>query len=281
MSDALDLGPGDLVLCAGTLPRVGFAERIVAARVGGFQAISLFPTDYQRAREVEQLSDADLRALLDDHDLRVAEIDPLLNWIPGMESDFFGPGEHDFFRIAEAVGARSINVALPLPAPLPLPTVVAAFAGVCERAAEHGLRVHLEALPWTAVPNVVVAADVVQQAARANGGFLLDAWHHFRSGTPNAALDALDGARVFAVQLGDAPAAADPDPIGETLRRRRLPGDGDIDLADLVRRLDAIGSRAPIGIEVFSEALAERPSEEIGRRAGAALRDVVGRARAH
>jgi sugar phosphate isomerase/epimerase len=276
---ARDLGPADLVLCAGTLQGVGFAARLAAARAGGFHAISLFPDDYRRARDEEKLGDGDLRAMLADHELGVADIDPLLNWVPGLESEFFGPSAADFFRIAGAVGARSINLALPLPAPLPLGALVSSFAGVCDRAAEHGLLVHLEALPWTAVPNVEVADQIVREAARKNGGLMLDAWHHFRSGTPNAALDAVDGRRVLAVQLSDAPATPDPDPMSETLRLRRLPGEGDIDLADLVRRLDAIGSRAPIGVEVFSESLAALPSEEVGRRAGARLREVVARGR--
>jgi sugar phosphate isomerase/epimerase len=276
---ARELGPEDLVLCAGTLQNVSFAARVAAARAGGFAAISLFAADYQRARDEEKLGDGELRALLADHDVRVAELDPLLNWVPGLENDFFGPSEADFLRIAAALGARSLNLALPLPMPLPLPTLVAAFAGVCDRAAAQGLVVHLEALPWTAVPNVAVAAQIVGEAGRDNGGLMLDAWHHFRSGAGNDAIDALDGGRLLAVQLSDAPAAVDPDPIGETLHRRRLPGEGDIELVDIVRRLDAVGSRAPIGVEVFSAALAERPAEEIARMAGDKLRAVVARAR--
>jgi sugar phosphate isomerase/epimerase len=261
------------------VPRVRFADRLAAARAGGFTAISLFATDYERARDEERLGDADLRAMLADHGLRVAELDPLLNWIPGMESAFFGGSEDDFYRIAEALQPRSLNLALALPVPIPTETLVTAFAGVCDRAADRGLGVLLEPLPWTAVPSVTAAHEIVVAAGRANGGIMLDAWHHFRSGAPAAALDAA-GARVLGVQLSDAPREAEANPIDETLHRRRLPGDGDIDLVDLVRRLDAAGCRAPLGVEVFSDELAELPAAEIGRRAGERVRHLLRQARA-
>jgi hypothetical protein len=51
-----------LVLCAGTIPRASFRERVAAARAGGFDGISLRLGDYARAR-AEGLSDADIRAM--------------------------------------------------------------------------------------------------------------------------------------------------------------------------------------------------------------------------
>jgi sugar phosphate isomerase/epimerase len=273
------LGPGDLVLCAGTLQNVSMATRLAAARDGGFAAVSLFPSDIERARREEQLSDGDLRRMVGDHGLRVAELDPLLNWVPGLENDFFGPGVDEFVRLGVAVGARSLNVVLPLPMALPEEQLTAAFAGVCDRAAAHDLLVHLEAVPWTAVPDVTAADRIVRAAGRPNGGLMIDAWHHFRGRAGNAAIEAVDGARIFAVQLSDAPAEPEPDLMSATLRARRLPGDGAIDLPDLVRRLDRAGSRAPLGVEVFSDDLANHSAEAIGRHAAQSVRTVLKKAR--
>jgi sugar phosphate isomerase/epimerase len=75
------LGFGDLVLCAGTLPGAGLEERAAAAAEAGFAGISLFAADYARARAAGR-SDADLRALLRDQGLAVAELDALLRWVP-------------------------------------------------------------------------------------------------------------------------------------------------------------------------------------------------------
>jgi hypothetical protein len=49
---------------------------------------------------------------------------------------------------------------------------------------------------------------------------------------------------------------------------------------DWIRLLDSLGSRAPLGVEVFSRALDALPPEEVGRRCGAAARALLARARA-
>ena len=75
------LGPDDLVLCAGTLARVPLRERVEIAAATGFRGISLFLDDLEGARR-SGLPDADLRALLEANGLQVAELDPLMHWIP-------------------------------------------------------------------------------------------------------------------------------------------------------------------------------------------------------
>jgi sugar phosphate isomerase/epimerase len=256
--DACKLGFGDLVLCAGTVPHSSFEERVVAAAEAGFAAISLFPHDYQRAR-ASGLSDADLRGLLRDHDIAIAEIDPLLSWMPsdGIEAGvsdegraFLATGEDEFYAIADALGARSINAALADPRPARLDAVAEAFGALCDRANTHGLLVTLEFLPWTTICDAAAAAAVVERAGRANGGVMLDAWHHFRSG---ATIASIPVAQVQGIQINDAPAQPETDLINETLHRRLAPGDGDIDLTALLRHLAAGGCKAPIGIEVFSD----------------------------
>ena len=282
----MSLGPSDLVLCAGTVPQAGFVERCAVAAEAGFSGVSVFLDDLKRAR-MEGSSDADLVAVLRDHGLAVAELDPLLNWMPGTElggdasaegQGFFGYREADFYAAADLLGARSINAVLYAEEEQPRDAIAEAFAGVCDRAREHGLLVHLEFLPWTQVRDLPSALAIVAAAGRANGGVLLDAWHHFRGGVTNEAIEPA-AERVLAIQLDDAPARAEADPVGETMLRRLLPGAGDIDLVEIVRRLDAGGCRAPVGVEVFSSELQKLPAAEAARRAADATRAVLAEAR--
>jgi sugar phosphate isomerase/epimerase len=242
--------------------------------------VSLFARDYHGARAAGR-SDADLRALLADHGIRIAELDPLLNWMPGLElgaaasadgRDFFAHGEADFYAIADALGARSINAVLFSDRGFPLEALAEAFAALCDRAREHGLLVHLEFMPFAQVCDVRVAEQVVRLAGRENGGILLDSWHHFRSGARDAAIPA---GLVNGIQISDAPAKPEADPVAETTRRRLLPGEGAIDLAGLLAGLAAGGCRAPIGVEVFSDVLAARPTAETARRVAEAARAVM------
>jgi sugar phosphate isomerase/epimerase len=162
--------------------------------------------------------------------------------------------------------------------PAELPRIASYFGQLCDRAAEHGLLVHLEFLPWTQIKDLPTALEIVQMAERPNGGIMLDSWHHFRSQIGNEVLDAVPGERIAGIQLNDAPARPGPDVVMETLRHRLLPGEGDIDLVDLMQRLRKIGCSAPIGVEIFSERLAQLPAEEIARQAAASTRAVLERA---
>ncbi|MDJ0865496.1 MAG: sugar phosphate isomerase/epimerase [Myxococcota bacterium] len=272
------------MLCGGTLLGADYRELLEAAVAGGFQAVSLWPRHYRSGRAAGH-SDADLRALLADHGLVVADLDPLLTWLPAGVGGGIDPGpfaeadEREFFAIAEAVGARSLNAAQAFGATIDVDGAAEAFAGLCTRAREHGLGVTLEFLPWTGIRDVAVAAEIAERAGQPNGAVMLDTWHWFRGGADPEPLRRLDGARIGGVQINDAPADAPDDPVRETMEARRLPGAGDIDLPALIGLLDEIGSRAPIGVEVFSTGLAALPPPEVGRRCGEAARAVLQAAR--
>ncbi|HEY1741377.1 MAG TPA: sugar phosphate isomerase/epimerase, partial [Acidimicrobiia bacterium] len=260
----MTLGPDDLVLCAGTLPRdTPWNERLAAASSAGFTGLSVWARDYAAARR-DGWSDADLRAQFADHGLAVAELDPAWWWTPGIADvaveslvavdtmDVFRYGESAMFAIADALGARSINAADVLGGSWSIDDAAETFAALCDRAAEHGLVVHLEFLPWSRVPDLATAWHVVRLADRANGGLMIDAWHWFRSATPSdvATLRAIPGGKVLGIQLDDAPAAPEPNLMSATLHERLLPGDGAIDLVALLGALRAIEAVAPIGVEV-------------------------------
>ena len=85
----------------------------------------------------------------------------------------------------------------------------------------------------------------------------------------------MPGERIVGVQLCDAPAVVEGDPLHATLHERLLPGQGELDLAGLLADLRATGTTAPLGVEVFSDVLAELAPEEIGRLAGASLRSLL------
>jgi sugar phosphate isomerase/epimerase len=270
------LGPDDLVLCSGTLRRASLAEKCAAAVAGGFRALTLWPSD------VGGLALADAKRMITDHGLVVADLDPLLRWLPG---ETVPPGvpaatEAEFYAIAEGVGARSLNVAQGFGARVDLDRAAEALAGVCDRAREHGLLVTLEYLPWSGIPDARTALAIVERTGRANATLMIDTWHSFRGGTDDAQLAALPGARIGSVQLNDAPAAPSADLVAETLSARLLPGAGAIPLARWLGILARIGSRAPLGVEVFSDALDALPAVEVGRRCGEAARAVLAAARA-
>jgi sugar phosphate isomerase/epimerase len=154
----------------------------------------------------------------------------------------------------------------------------AAFAALCDRAAEHGLLVHLEWLAWSKVPDLATARAIVEGADRANGGLNVDMWHCARAGTSADALRALPAHLVLAVQLDDGPATAEANLIEATLHERLLPGTGDFDVTGWLAALAAAGAHCPVGVEVFSDDLHRGGPVAAACAAAQASRSVLARA---
>jgi sugar phosphate isomerase/epimerase len=281
MENITMLGPDDLVLCSGTLMQRGFRALCEAGGAGEFAGITLWPQDVEHAR-AEGLSEADQRAMLRDAGLVVADLDPLLDWLPGETvPPGMGASEDVFYAIAQSLGARSLNLAQPFGEQIDLSAATDSFARVCERAASHDLIVTLEYLPWSGIPDAATALRIVEGAGQPNGTLMFDSWHTFRGTTTETQLRAIPGARFGSVQINDAPRQPAGDIMRETTTARLLPGEGAIPLVDWIRLLDALGSTAPIGVEVFSSVLAALPADEVGRRSGDAARAVLRKARSH
>jgi sugar phosphate isomerase/epimerase len=272
----------DLVLCSGTLnPNVGFRERVEAAAAAGFDGLSLWVSDYRSGR-AGGLSDADMRTMLDDNGIAIAELDLAWWWLPGSPETApeimkaaFAYDEADVFAIADAVGVRSLNAADVFGGEWEVEDAAKSFAALCDRAAEHGLLVHIESLPWSTIPDLATAWQIVDLADRPNGGVLIDAWHWARGTNDLALLRSLPGDKVLAIQLDDGPAQPEADLITATMHERLLPGEGEFDLAGLVDALRATGTRAPWGVEVFSDELHALPARDAATRAAAATRKVL------
>ena len=135
----------------------------------------------------------------------------------------------------------------------------------------------LEFPAFATIADVAAAWDVVRLADRPNAGVLVDLWHHRRGGNDDDALRSIDGAKVYSVQLSDAVG----EPVGpplEDVMHRCLPGEGDFDVIEHLRTLDRLGVRAPIGVEVFDEALLAAGPRPAAERLAASLRQVVAEA---
>jgi sugar phosphate isomerase/epimerase len=283
MSSTQGFAPGDLVLCAGTLMSTPFVERLAPARDAGFRGVSLQPMDVVGFTG-DGHSPADLVRLVDDHGLALAEFDaittwddehdPPAEWGPAGAAMKAGTAEN-LVPLAAAVGARSISIVEYYGVDLGRDRAAAAFARTCDLAAEHGLLVTLEFLPWTGVPTLGAAIDIVQSAGRSNGAVLVDSWHLFRSGATLADLAEVPAELVGYVQIDDAPARAEADMAEETTHRRLVPGDGELDLVGFVRTLGELGYPGPIGVEVYSDALAALPPADAARRCAQGTRRVL------
>ncbi len=276
-----DLGPDDLILSHFSLGRARpFEERVRAAADAGFAAMGFYIGEYQRLR-AEGRTDADLRAVLDAHGLRVLEIEALRGWsTTGPERAAYLATERAVFGMSDALGpGHHVQVIGPYAGTLD--DAAEAFAGVCDRAAEHGLCAAIEFLPeMSNIPDSDTAMEIVTRAGRANGGICLDVWHHVRGANDEDMLRRIPPERIFAVQVDDGPRRrVDPDYYTDCTRYREVPGAGDFDVAGFLRLLAGMGVRVPLSVEVISTTLLERPADELARTLYEATRGVMASAR--
>ena len=90
-------------------------------------------------------------------------------------------------------------------APAPLDVAGERFAALCDAAADRSLQVALEFPAFATIADLATAWDIVRLAHRPNAD-LIDLWHHRRGGNDDDALAAVDGNRVYSIQLSDAAA---------------------------------------------------------------------------
>jgi sugar phosphate isomerase/epimerase len=205
-----------------------------------------------------------------------------MDWLPG---DTGAPTTDEFIAAAAALGARSISVletrGRRIGELIPYSTAAAAFADVCDRAAEQNLLAHIEYFPTSGIPDLVTAYEITRRAERENGGVMVDLWHHLRGPDAGRFPSNIPGSAILAVQVGDVAPSPSSDLACEMMHSRRLPGSGAGDVGDLIRILRSRGCTAPMEVEVYSDELAALDPMIVASRAAAALREVVAASKAH
>jgi sugar phosphate isomerase/epimerase len=221
------------------------AELVEIAAAAGFDAVTLRPGDAPVGPEVR------------DRGVRVLDVEYVR-----LRAETDVAAARPLFEIGAELGARHVLAVGEEPDEN---RMVACFAALCAEAEPYGLVPVLEFMPFTAVRTVAQADRIV--AAAGAGGVLVDPLHLRRSGgSPDevAALAAAHPERYPYAQLCDAPLAR---PRGsllvEAVRARRLPGAGELPLAEVLAALPPgvplsveVPGPGPAGLERAREALA-------------------------
>lgn len=148
---------------------------------------------------------------------------------------FHAANTEPFLECGAGLGAKNILVAGDDP---DLNRCADNYAHFCELAAQYGMTADLEFMPWTQVPNLTAAMQVINQAQQPNAGLLIDALHFARSATTLAEIAEVNPKLIHYVQFCDASAHYEKttESLIHTARAERLmPSDGDINLLGLLQ----------------------------------------------
>jgi sugar phosphate isomerase/epimerase len=257
----------------GTRPRDASTVRgaLEATAAAGFTSVA-FAT-----RWAEMLGVEDTVALCDDLGLDVRGLEAVLHWETGPDDAAAEMREH--LDIAAALGATFVQAVLLTPPLPPMAQVAESFAALCEEAKAFDVSVPIEFVPWTAIPDLATAWEIVETSGAENGGICLDMLHwHRQPGGPNPELLArIPAHHVQYVQVADAPSAVASGRdayMAQAMSERPIPGTGEVDIPAVLAGLEAIGATPFIAFEVFNNDLAAQGMDVMASRLKTAA-DVV------
>ncbi|MFD7968931.1 sugar phosphate isomerase/epimerase and 4-hydroxyphenylpyruvate domain-containing protein [Streptomyces clavifer] len=247
-------------------------EKLTAAARAGFDGVEIFENDLIGS----PLTPEEIRDRAADLGLTIDLYQPMRDIEAVPEAEFarnLRRAAHKF-RLMRRLGADTVLVCSSVS-----PHAVdddALAAGQLRRLAalaqESGVRVAYEALAWGRhVSTYDHAWRIVEAADHPALGVCLDSFHILARGSDPTGIEAIPGGRIFFLQLADAPLMA-LDVLQWSRHYRCFPGQGDLDVAGLVRAAVRAGYDGPLSLEVFNDVFRQA---EAGRTAVDAQRSLA------
>ena len=232
-----------------------FEERVSAAKAAGFEGIGLRAETYVDALN-EGLFDSDILAILDKYSMRVTEVEYIVQWAEAKRSYEEKYKEQMCFHMCELFGVNHINCGLM--ENYSVEWTAQKLKELCQRAGKYTIGV--EPMPYSGLPGIRKAWEVVKGSGCDNAKFILDSWHWIRAGQSYdpALMADIPAEKIVAIQLNDVQARAYAAAIlrDESMHDRALPGKGYGDTAGFVEMIKAKGvSPAVVGVEVINDAI--------------------------
>lgn len=230
-----------------------FEERVAAAKAAGFEGIGLRAETYVDALN-EGLFDKDILAILKKYDMKVTEVEYIVQWCEEHRSYEQKYKEQMCFHMCKLFGVSHINCGLM--ENYSVEYTAQKLRELCHRAGSYTIGV--EPMPYSGLPDVKKAWAVVQASGCDNAKLILDSWHWIRAGQSYdpSMLEGIPAEKIVSVQINDVQAHPYAKAIlrDESMHDRMLPGTGHGDTVGFVRMIREKGIEpAVMGVEVISD----------------------------
>lgn len=252
-----------------------FVERVSAAKEAGFEGIGLRAETYVDARN-EGLTDQDILEILCRYEMRVTEVEYIVQWAEAHRSYEQKYKEQICFHMCSLFGVGHINCGLM--ENYSVGYTAQKLRELCQRAGK--LDIGVEPMPYSGIPDVQKGWAVVEAADMPNAKLILDTWHWVRANQPNdlCALEGIPAEKFVSIQINDVhdrPYAASV-LRDESMHDRLAPGTGYGDTAGFLRMIRDKGIRPKtVGVEVISDAILARGVKEAASYLYACTRPMI------
>lgn len=230
-----------------------FEERVSAACNAGFEGIGLRAETYVDALN-EGLHDEDIMAVLKKYDMKVTEVEYIVQWAEEHRSYEQKYKEQLCFHMCALFGVNHINCGLM--ENYPVEYTAQKLKELCQRAGKYTIGV--EPMPYSGLPDIKKAWAVVEAADCDNAKIILDTWHWVRANQSydSSVLAAVPADKIVSIQINDVQARPYAVTVlrDESMHDRMAPGTGYGNTDGFVEMIKNKGIKpAVIGVEVISD----------------------------
>jgi sugar phosphate isomerase/epimerase len=241
---------------------IEFPHRVEAARRVGYCGVGLQYTDLLKV--VGRHGHTGIASILADNGMKYFEVEFLTDWFADGErrrqSDAV---RRDLLLAAERTRARHIKIGGDMEGrAVPIDRMVETFATLCDEAANAGTKVVIEILPWSNIADLRTGLAVVAGANKSNGALLFDIWHVSRGNISYEDMASVPRKFIDYIEINDAAARPVDTLLEDTVMRRKLCGEGDLDVRRFLRCVKATGYDGPFGVEIISVEQRNRSLDE-------------------
>lgn len=235
-----------------------FEDRVKAAKEAGYEGIGLRAETYVDALN-EGLFDQDILDILKKYDMKVTEVEYIVQWAEDQRSYEQKYKEQLCFHMCELFGVAQINCGLM--ENYSIEHTAQKLKELCHRAGKYIIGV--EPMPYSGIPDMKKGWAVVKAADCENAKLILDTWHWVRANQPIdiSVLDGIPADKIVSIQINDVWDRPYAKSIlrDESMHDRLAPGTGIGCTVPFVKMIKEKGIKPnAIGVEVISDANLEK-----------------------
>lgn len=245
----------------------GFRERVEAAAKAGFRGVGFLGLDLEA--QAALLGYPTMRKILDDNGIKHFEVEIIGDWYADGERKAASDRAWSvMLEAAEELDAVYIKAyGDPGGGDWSDSRMIERFKALCRDAENAGTKVAIEIMPFTNIRTLERGLKIVEGAGAPNGGLCVDVWHTSRQGISPAEIAKVPKKWFLAAEIDDAKARPIGPLLEDTIHRRELCGEGDLDIRGFVAACEAAGFDGMYGVEILSSDQRQRPLGEAARRA--------------
>ncbi len=235
-------------------------DKLEAISAAGFDAVQIYESDLTYYDGAPR----EIREIAEELGLAIEGFQPLRDF-EGLPDDQYrkamAQAERKFDKMAELGAPLLLVTANTLASARPEPERAAShLRALAERAAQRNIKLAYGPLAWAAhVKRLRQAWEIVQLAAHPHLDVVVSTFQLLATGDDRECLSGIPTNRIGALQISDAPNVS-LDPVSKNRFYSCFPGQGDLDLARLVREVLRRGYTGSLTLEVFNDAVRGAPT---------------------